>query len=301
MRPIAISETWYHFAGVCALRTYGRGIGARLAPLQVWVGTPGGLETVAQAHASALAELEDPETVVISVDMAIALNNIHQAAMFAAAQQSAPPLLPMVLWACGKDTPLHIVVAPEGIPPVMSQRGVQQGPGDPLGRLLFALTLQPVMEHVDAACEEAPLVSYLDDMNIVDNLTPAAGAFRRLCVDNDGVCSIGLEPRLPKCGIYGGDKEQVAAEAAKLRIAHQLEGFTAVGTPLGSGEYTSNALGRRAAMVETLVDILVQLPLSVQSQFLLLRASLQARMVHLMRTVRREALATHMRRTDAAV
>ena len=49
------------------------------------------------------------------------------------------------------------------------------------------------------------------------------------------------------------------------------------------------------------MDTLVQLPLSVQSQFLLLRASLQARMVHLMRTVPREALATHMRHTDAAV
>ena len=50
-----------------------------------------------------------------------------------------------------------------------------------------------------------------------------------------------------------------------------------------------------------MVDTLVQLPLAVQSQFLLLRASLQARMVHLMRTVPREALATDMRRTDAAV
>ena len=49
------------------------------------------------------------------------------------------------------------------------------------------------------------------------------------------------------------------------------------------------------------MNTLVQLPLSVQSQFLLLRASLQVRMVHLMRTMPREALATHMRRTDAAV
>ena len=55
VRPIAISETWYRFAGVCALRTYRRGIGARLAPLQVGVGTPGGTETVAHALASALA------------------------------------------------------------------------------------------------------------------------------------------------------------------------------------------------------------------------------------------------------
>ena len=66
-------------------------------------------------------------------------------------------------------------------------------------------------------------------------------------------------------------------------------------------DYVSNTLGRRAATVERLVDTLVQLPLSVQSQSLLLRASLEARMVHLMRTVPRGALATHMCPTDAAV
>ena len=49
------------------------------------------------------------------------------------------------------------------------------------------------------------------------------------------------------------------------------------------------------------MDTHVQLPLSVQSHYLLLRASLQVRMAHHMRTVPREALATHMRRTDAAV
>ena len=120
-------------------------------------------------------------------------------------------------------------------------------------------------------------------------------------MDDDGVRRIMLEPCLPKCGIYGGDKAHVTAEAAKLRIVHQLDGFTAVGTPLGSAEYASNALGRLAATVETLVDTLVQLPLSEQSQFLLLRASLEARMAHLMRTGPREAMATHMRRTDTGV
>ena len=34
-------------------------------------------------------------------------------------------------------------------------------------------------------------MSYLDDMSIVGKLTPVAGAFRRLCVDDDGVRSIG--------------------------------------------------------------------------------------------------------------
>ena len=66
-------------------------------------------------------------------------------------------------------------------------------------------------------------MSNLNDKNIVGKLTPAAGAFRKLCVDDDGVRSIGLEPRLSKCVIYGGDKARVAAEAAKLRIAYQLD------------------------------------------------------------------------------
>lgn len=41
VRPIAIIEMWYRFAGVCALRTYRRSIGAGLAP-PVGVGTPSG-------------------------------------------------------------------------------------------------------------------------------------------------------------------------------------------------------------------------------------------------------------------
>ena len=154
VRPIAISEVWYRFAEVCALRTYGWGIGARFAPLQVGVCTPGGTETVAHALASALAE--DPETVVISVDAANAFNSIHRAAMLAVVQRSAPALLLMVQWAYGDETPLHIVGAPEGTPTVTSQRGVRQG--NPLASLWFALKLQPVLKWVDAACEEAPLV-----------------------------------------------------------------------------------------------------------------------------------------------
>ena len=49
------------------------------------------------------------------------------------------------------------------------------------------------------------------------------------------------------------------------------------------------------------MDTLVQLSLSVQSQFLLLRASLQACMAHLIRPVPRESQAAHMRLTDAEV
>ena len=71
VRPIAISETWYRFAGVCALRTYGRGIGARLAPLQVGVGTPGGTEIVVfQRRGDIVAVL--PRLKIAAVDVVVA-------------------------------------------------------------------------------------------------------------------------------------------------------------------------------------------------------------------------------------
>ena len=69
------------------------------------------------------------------------------------------------------------------------------------------------------ACEEAPLVSCWDDMTIVGELTPAAGAFRRLCVDDMESAASGLSrdspseastavtrswspTRLPTCGSH---------------------------------------------------------------------------------------------------
>ena len=139
---------------------------------------------------------------------------------------------------------------------------------NPLVALLFALTRQPVLERIDAACEVAPLVSYQDDINNVGKLMRAAGSIRQPYVDDDGVRSIRLEPRLPKFGICGDDEELVAAETAKLRITHQLSGFTSVSAPLGSTEYVSTAMGRRAATVDMLLETLVQLPLSVQSRSL---------------------------------
>ena len=105
------------------------------------------------------APTEDPETVVISVDMAMAFISIHRAAIFiiAAVQQSVPALLPMVQWAYGGETPLHVMGAPKGTPSGMSQRRV--GPRNPLGPLLFGLTLHRVLERADAAYEKAQLVT----------------------------------------------------------------------------------------------------------------------------------------------
>ena len=295
VRPIAIGEAWYRFAGICALRECGRDIGAGLAPLQLGVGTRGGTETVVHALSSALAEGH----AVFAIDMRNAFNTVSRQAILEAVKEHAAPLLPMVQWAYGRPTALHIVGAPPGTPPVMSETGVRQG--DPLGPFLFTLALQSVLQRVAGGCPDAPLAAYLDDVHIAGSVAAGAAAFRRLCFAPDGVRSIGLEPRLDKCGVHGGGAGEAATAAADLGIKDMSRGMTAVGTPLGALEYIDEVLSARASAVEEQIKVLESLPLSLQSKFLLLRVSMHARMAHLLRTVPRESLEAHVRRTDMAV
>ena len=145
-------------------------------------------------------------------------------------------------------------------------------------------------------------MSYLHDTTMVGTLRPAADVVRRPCGDDDAVYSVRLKLQLPKCGFHGGDRElaMVAAAAVKLRIEHQLDGFTTVGTPPASAVFTCKNLNLRAEAVQMLVESMEQLAPapSDQVQVLFLRPSLQARMTHLERMEARDALvrtcASHM-------
>ena len=182
-------------------------------------------------------------------------------------------------WAYGAATDLHVVGAPEGTPPVASSTGIRQG--DTLGTFLFALTLQQTLERTRDATPSVAIVSIADDVNMVGRVEALATAFATL---TGGAAAIGLRVQPAKSAATAGQPQDTARLSAALGVQHKPDGVTVCGSPIGTDAYVAGVLQQRVADIKVQVDRLMRLPLLRQSQFVLLRTSLSARMHHLLRT-----------------
>ena len=111
-----------------------------LSPLQIGVAQPLGTEVGVrcvrqwfQRHSA------DAEKVLLKVDFENAFNCVDRKCFLEQCRQHFPGLAPWAEWCY--DSPSHLFFGDHRI---ASESGVQQG--DPLGPLLFALALQPVLQ-----------------------------------------------------------------------------------------------------------------------------------------------------------
>ena len=192
------------------------------------MGISGGCEGLIHATRKYVGGM-GPSKAFIKVDFVNAFNTLRRDAMLEAVSRLRPDLLEFVFSAYGETSHLWT-----GDTVMKSAEGVQQG--DPLGPLLFCLTLDAPLKSVQSEYATA----YLDDVGMGDTVPRLIEHMRAFEV---AASSVGLHLNQPKCEIVGLDESQRPAwETSGFSfVVRPTEESTFLGSPLTvSG--TSNSL-----------------------------------------------------------
>ena len=154
LRPIAVGCTLQHMVAKVASRAVLERMGSLLAPLQLGFGTSLGAEAAVHSARFYLHHLL-PDHVLLKLDFRNAFNSIRRDKILEVARESIPELFHYV-FSC-YSTPSTLFLHGTTL---QSAGGVQQG--DPLGPLLFCLTIHPLIAPLKSEFR----VFYLDDGRI---------------------------------------------------------------------------------------------------------------------------------------
>jgi hypothetical protein len=195
--------------------------------------------------------------------------------------QHCPALARFVWYLYGAPSRLWISGARPDEPPVLSCARVRQG--DPLGPLLFALVLQPILEHLSkyhAHCHQAA-----DADEVVLQGTPVALA-DAFSVLKARCANVGLQVNAEKCNVYSRSHSAAQSVAASLSVKHATRGIVVAGTRLSTDDFIQEYAASTAEDAQCAVQKLLTLPMPAQCQWAVLQGSQQRRVAHLPRVAR---------------
>jgi hypothetical protein len=294
VRPIAVGEVWMRFCSLCAIELCSNA-GPDLAPIQLGVGVAGGAQCI--GHALRAGAAAHPDHVTCATDFRNAFNTISRDAVLAAVSERHPQLFPFVQWAYAGPAELWVHGGPRGHELLWSTTGVRQG--DPIGPLLFALGLQGPLEEIVKDFPLVRVVAYLDDVYLQGPQADVEQAFGRF---SERCESIGLVMANHKCEVWSlGNPEAAKELATSLGMQHAAQGFVAAGCPLGAPEFVKAHADSAAGKVVTLIERVLALPLSAQDKLLLLRRSLQLKILHLSRVAHKSDVQDAIRKVEGSI
>ena len=248
-RPVAVGDVLRRLTSKCIAYEVSGRAAQQLRPLQFGVGVRGGCEAVVHATRATLASetITHEQKWTLQVDLENGFNQSGREEMFKEVCQYLPDLGPWVESCYRQSSILNF-----GDGSVISTTGVHQG--DPLGTLLFSLTLQPVLKKV----QEVPGLEqnswYLDDDMLVGTKEALVKAWDILVAEGapQGF-HLSREKSLVSCqGHDGNDKDPLRRGVTRVEGG----GFKLLGAPVGTQDDKDLILEERLVGIQHLLDSL---------------------------------------------
>ena len=152
IRSIAVGYTWRRLAAKCANFYAMSRLGDYFAPIQLGVGVSGGCESAVHATRRFMESMPN-EFVIAKLNITNAFNNLRLDAMLEAVYKTVPEIYKFCHLSYSQPTKFRY-----GSRSISSEEGTQQG--DPLGPLLFCITIQPLVHML----RNELVVGYIDDI-----------------------------------------------------------------------------------------------------------------------------------------
>ena len=240
IRPIAVDCTLCRLAAKVAGFRVRDKMAALLAPRQLGYGVRGGAE--AAVHAARLYVQDLQHRCVLKLDFRNAFSTLRRDKMLQAVQNLAPDLLPFVH--ASYSSPSSLFWSNKII---QSAEGVQQG--DPLGPLLFCLTIHPLVSQLKSELS----AWYLDDSTIGG---PAADVKHELEVIVCEGAALGLHLNERKSEVIGDDLAARDSILPSIPEAQTIDPESAflLGSPIGDTRSTSDAISGKTQLLRTMGD-----------------------------------------------
>ncbi|GJZ69890.1 putative reverse transcriptase domain-containing protein [Tanacetum coccineum] len=222
IRPIAVGTVWRRLVSKVASSSIGNSMNTYLHDFQFGVGIPGGCEAVVHS-VNRLIESKGNEVglSMLLVDFKNAFNLVDRGVLLEETRVRCPSISPWVEFCYARPARLYY---DDSV--LWSCQGVQQG--DPLGPLLFALALHPLVQTINQSCELTLQAWYLDDGTIVGDTLMVAKALD--IIKTDGPAR-GLFLNVDKTELFWPveDPRSRAEGVFPINISRPLDGVKLLG------------------------------------------------------------------------
>ncbi|GJT18909.1 reverse transcriptase domain-containing protein [Tanacetum coccineum] len=265
IRPIAVGTVWRRLVSKVSAVMIGNSLNGYLDDLQFGVGVSGGGEAILHAVNRLIEDRgDDVGLSMLLVDFKNAFNLVDREVMLKEVRLRCPTISRWVEFCYSNPARLYY-----GEHILRSCQGVQQG--DPLGPLLFALVLHPLICKIRDSFSLSLQAWYLDDGTIIGDTLVVGKALELIMKDGP---SSGLHLNIDKTEVFW-PKEDPRSKLAGIfppNIARPLHGVKLLGGPASVDfDFSSELVMKRVTKTIVLMDTVARIN-DPQCELLLLRA-----------------------------